>query len=349
MAEWSEPYERTINLADPADVKLIGDFLARFDLTFEADVEFTTALFQDDRIVATGSFAGEVLRNIAVDESVQGAGLTATIVSRLMQEQAQRGRLHYFLFTKPAKAHLFAALGFKEIARTEPYVALLETGLGSVEEYCRKIQQQTTHLKPERAAIVVNCNPFTKGHRALIEHAAAENQAVIVFVVSEDRSLFPFADRLQLVRQGTADLTNVAVFPAGNYIISAATFPTYFTREEDKVVAQTRLDIAVFAAKIAPALGIKARYIGEEPYCPVTNAYNEAMQEILPRHGIAFRMIPRVGVAGEIVSASKVREMIRQDDWWGIKSMVPPTTLQYLQSPAAEQILAKIRQSDSRH
>ena len=120
MAEWSEPYERTINLADPADVKMIGDFLARFDLTFEADVEFTTALFQDDRIVATGSFAGEVLRNIAVDESVQGAGLTATIVSRLMQEQAQRGRLHYFLFTKPAKAHLFAALGFKEIARAEP-------------------------------------------------------------------------------------------------------------------------------------------------------------------------------------------------------------------------------------
>ncbi len=116
MAEWSEPSERTINLADPADVTLIGDFLAKFDLTFEADVEFTTALFQDDRIVATGSFAGEVLRNIAVDESVQGAGLTATIVSRLMQEQGNGGRLHYFLFTNRPK-HIYLRLWFKEIAR----------------------------------------------------------------------------------------------------------------------------------------------------------------------------------------------------------------------------------------
>ena len=349
MAEWSEPSERTINLADPADVRMIAEFLARFDLSFETDVEFTTALFHNDRIVATGSFAGEVLRNIAVDESMQGAGLTATIVSRLMQEQAQRGRLHYFLFTRPSKAHLFAALGFKEIARAEPFVALLETGMGSVEDYCRRIVQETSHLKPDRAAIVVNCNPFTKGHRALIQHAAAENEAVIVFVVSEDRSLFPFADRLQLVREGVADLANVAVFPAGNYIISAATFPTYFTRDEDKVVAQTRLDIEVFASKIAPLLGIKARYIGEEPYCPVTNAYNAAMQDILPRHGIAIKMIPRIGVEGEIVSASKVREMIRQDDWQGIERMVPETTLRYLKSAAAQEILAKIRQTDSRH
>jgi [citrate (pro-3S)-lyase] ligase len=170
-----------------------------------------------------------------------------------------------------------------------------------------------------------------------------------VFVVSEDRSLFPFADRLELVKEGVSDLPNVAVVPAGPYIISSATFPTYFTREENKVAAQTRLDIAVFATRIAPALGIKPRYVGEEPYCEVTHSYNQAMLDILPQHGIKIKMIQRVAVDGDIVSASKVREMIRQGDWARIQKVVPESTYRYLTSDAASTILEKIRHSDSRH
>lgn len=338
-----------VDLRNEGAVAEVRQFLAGFELTFDTDVEYTVNLRDNGKIIGTGSFAGEVLRNIAVDENVQGAGLTACIVSQLMQEQARHGRLHYFIFTRPGKAHLFASLGFQEIARVEPYVALLETGIGSIDAYCRDIKQKTEHLQGERAAVVVNCNPFTKGHRALIEKAAAENDAVIVFVVSEDRSLFPFADRLKLVREGVADLTNVAVFPAGNYIISSATFPTYFTRDADKVTAQTRLDIEVFAARIAPSLGIKLRYVGEEPYCEVTNAYNQAMFDILPKHGIAVRVIQRVGVDGDIISASKVRDMIRKNDWIGIERVVPASTYRYLLSDAAKEIVAKIQKSDSRH
>ena len=338
-----------VDLRNAGAVEEIRRFLANFDLTFEADVEYTIALRSDGKLIGTGSLAGEVLRNIAVDETLQGAGLTATIVSQLMQEAARRGRLHYFIFTRPGKAHLFAALGFQEIVRVEPYVALLETGIGSIDDYCRGIQQKIAHLPEERAAVVVNCNPFTRGHRALIERAARENGAVIVFVVSEDRSLFPFADRLKLVREGVADLKNVAVFPAGSYIISAATFPTYFTRDKDQVVAQTRLDIEVFATRIAPPLGIKVRYIGEEPYCQVTNAYNEAMLDILPAHGIAVRVIRRVGLDGDIISASKVRDMIRGNDWAGIERVVPASTYRYLISDEAKEIVKKIRESDSRH
>lgn len=345
-----ENYEtEVVDLKNLREVEEVRRFLAGFDLTFDSDVEYTVNLRSGGKLAGTGSFAGEVLRNIAVDETLQGSGLTATLVSHLMQEAARRGRLHYFIFTRPAKAYLFEALGFQEIARAEPHVALLETGIGSIDSFCREIQQKTAYMKSEKAAIVVNCNPFTKGHRALIERAADESDAVIVFVVSEDRSLFPFADRLNLVREGVADLANVAVFPAGPYIISAATFPTYFTREENKVAAQTRLDIAVFATRIAPALGIRTRYVGEEPYCEVTNSYNQAMLDILPRHGITVKMIQRVAVDGDIVSASKVREMIRQNDWAGIQRVVPESTYRYLRSDAAREILDKIRHSDSRH
>jgi [citrate (pro-3S)-lyase] ligase len=271
------------------------------------------------------------------------------ILSELMQELARRGVMHYFIFTLPSKAHLFTNLGFNEIARAEPYAALLESGLGSIKTYCDSVAREAAHLPEKRAAIVVNCNPFTKGHQALIKIASTENDSVIVFVVSEDRSLFPFEDRLKLVRAGVADLENVVVVPAGKYIVSSATFPTYFTRKEDRVAAQTRLDISLFATRIAPALGICARYVGEEPYCPVTESYNRAMREIFPGYGIELHVMPRIMVDGEYVSASKVRTMIRLGEWERLKAMLPEVTFEYLMAEENSHVIERIRNSDCRH
>jgi len=339
-----------VNLHRERNVMEISQFLERFNLRFDTDVAFTVAVRnQEGALVGTGSCQGEVLRNIAVDESIQGAGLTSTILSTLMQEMARRGILHYFIFTRPEKSFLFGNLGFSEIARAEPYAALLESGLGSVESYCAAIAKEAEHLPGKRAALVINGNPFTNGHRALIEKTASECPAVIVFVVSEDRSLFPFADRLRLIREGVADLPNVVVVGGGKYIISAATFPTYFTREQDHVKAQTRLDVALFAQQIAPRLGITDRYIGEEPYCPVTAEYNAAMKELLPVAGVFVHVVPRFAVEGAAVSASTVRTMIRSGNMEGLEALVPPVTLSYLRSAENKAILAAIRSSDSRH
>ncbi len=303
----------------------------------------------DGKLVGTGSFAGEVLRNIAVDETLQGEGLTAAILSALMQELARRGVLHYFIFTRPGKAHLFANLGFTEIASAQPYAALLESGLGSIDDYCRAVATKAAPLPKKRAAIVVNANPFTNGHLALVRRAAAEQGGVILFVVREDRSLFPFADRLRLVTEGVADMPGVVVVSGDRYIISAATFPSYFTREEDRVLAQASLDITLFAEKIAPKLDICARYVGEEPYCPVTRAYNQVMLDILPRHGVQVQVMPRLALGHEAISASTVRDLIRQNRMGQLADLVPPTTLSYLLAKENEGILERIRSSSSRH
>ena len=37
----------------------------------------------------------------------------------------------------------------------------------------------------------MNCNPFTLGHKYIVEKAARENDNVIIFVVEEDKSSFP--------------------------------------------------------------------------------------------------------------------------------------------------------------
>lgn len=347
---WSDIEERVINLANPRQVTIVRDFLARFSLTFNEQVDYTVALYKEDKIVATGSFAGEVLRNIAIDESLQGEGLTSAVISHLMREAGQRGIYHYFIFTKPDKAHLFSALGFKEIARAQPYAVLLEAGMGSIDTYCREITNQTAMLPSgQRAGLVVNCNPFTLGHQAVIAKAAAENPGVVVLVVSEEGSLFPFDVRFRLVQKGMAEYDNVVVVPGGKYIVSAATFPGYFTKGDETVTAQTRLDATIFAQHIAPAMGITCRYVGDEPYCAVTKAYNQAMFDILPGYHIDVHEMPRIAIAGSYVSASRVRELIREEGWDEVRALVPDTTYQYLRSPEAAPIIEKIKHSQSRH
>lgn len=347
---WTEYEIREINLDSPREVASVCSFLASFDLTFDGAVDYTIAFYQSDEMIATGSLAGEVLRNIAVSPKLQGEGVTADVVSRLMQHAGQRGIYHYFIYTKPSAAPMFTSLGFKEVARSEPYAVLLESGIGSIADYCREITKKVEVLPAgSRAALVVNCNPFTLGHKAVIAKAADENEAVVVLVVSEERSLFPFHVRFELVKAGLAEFNNVLVLPAGKYIISSATFPGYFTRGEATLAAQTRLDAAIFARYIAPALGVTRRYAGEEPYCATTCSYNEALAAILPQYGIGFEVIPRLAVSGEVISASKVREYIRQDNWEGIKALVPETTYQYLISPAAQPVLENIKTAFSRH
>ncbi len=346
---WNSTTLRRINLKRPSEVADVRRFLERFGLSFDTVVDYTVALYREDAIVATGSLAGEVLRNFAVDETLQGEGLTATVISELMREAAARGVYHYFIYTRPQKAHLFASLGFAEIARAEPFAALLESGLGSVQQYCGDLQRQTSCLPLEnRAAIVMNGNPFTLGHLALVRTAASQSN-LILFVVSEDRSLIPFADRFRLIRQGVEDLPNVVVVPGGKYLISAATFPGYFTKGAESTAAQTRLDATLFASRIAPALGIKRRYVGEEPYCEVTAAYNKAMADIFPAYGLQLQVMARAEVDGEVISASKVRAAIRRDDWSAVAELVPATTLSYLRSEQAQPVIEQIKTSDSRH
>lgn len=322
-----------VDKGNKRELKEISAFLATFHLKYESGLDYTIALRQGGEIVGTGSFKGEVLRNIAVNEDMQGQGLTAAIVTELMREQTRRGIVHYFIFTKPDKAFLFSGLGFAEIVRVDPYVALLETGLGSILNWCAEARRQLEGLAPGRAALVMNCNPFTKGHEALISRAAAENESVVVFIVSEDRSAIPFADRLRLARESIKGLGNVRIIPSGKYMISNATFPTYFLKDEDQTIAHTMLDITLFAEKIAPALNIVSRYVGEEPTCPVTRAYNEAMLAILPRHGVEVRVMRRIVAAnGELISASTVRDAWPTKDWTRIAAMVPEYTLAYLRS-----------------
>lgn len=183
-------------------------------------------------------------------------------------------------------------------------------------------------------AIVMNCNPFTNGHLYLIEQASKQVDNLYIFVVSEDKSYFSFEDRIRLVKEGIKNrLNNVIVVPSGKFILSADTFPEYFSKENaaQDISLDTSFDIELFSKYIAPVLNISVRFVGEEPKDVVTRQYNRDMQRILPQYGIKFVCMDRKEVeGGECISASDVRRLWKEGNREEVKKRVPESTYRYL-------------------
>jgi len=302
-------------------------FLSRMGLEADEQVQSTVLVWDGDTLIATGSRQDHILKCIAVDASRQGEGLTATVLSALRGDAFSAGHDHLFLYTKPRNKWMFQSLFFYPVAQTAD-VLLMENrkdGIGSFLRSLPKAPGQTV------GAVVMNCNPFTLGHRYLIETAAAECGRLYVFVLSEDKSQFSAALRIELVRRGTADLPNVTVLPTGPYLISSATFPTYFLKDREQATqVQCALDIQVFSNHFAPYFGITRRYVGTEPLSPMTARYNEALKQHLPEAGIALREIPRLESGAEPISASRVRQLLEEKNWPALEALLPQTTLDYL-------------------
>lgn len=182
-------------------------------------------------------------------------------------------------------------------------------------------------------SIVMNCNPFTKGHRYLIEYAAKQVDRLYIFVVKEDKSFFKYEDRYEMVKQGTADLKNVVVVSSGKFIISSLTFPEYFMKDYVKEKNfDVSMDVETFCKYIAPPLQIKKRFAGEEPFDPITLNYNENMRRILPKYGMEFCEIPRLALDEKrVINATEVRRLLKERDFESIKEYVPETTVRLLQ------------------
>ena len=196
--------------------------------------------------------------------------------------------------------------------------------------------QPLTTTTPPRGVVVMNCNPFTLGHRYLIEQAAKQVERLFVMVVREDCSLFAYAERKAMVEQGVAHLENVTVIDGSEYAISQATFPTYFLKRlDDAADTQMLLDLDLFRRHIAPALGTTVRFIGTEPTDRLTRRYNQLMHEVLAD----VREIVRLEKEGNAVSASRVRKAMEQGDMSTIRQLVPPTTLPYIIAHLATQAL----------
>lgn len=172
--------------------------LASAGLRDEGDADCTALLSSDGgALLACGSVSGRVLKQIAVAPWAEGDGACARIVTALLEESARRGVAHPFLYTKPKNARLFRSLGFFPVVETVDML-MMEHRRGGVERYIASLPA----YDGESGAVVCHANPFTRGHRHLVEYAAARCPHLYVFVLSEETGDFPAADRLELVRPG---------------------------------------------------------------------------------------------------------------------------------------------------
>lgn len=363
---------QTLNPTTPRQRQRIEAFLKHNGLRFD-DMHYYAAITDDDgEMIAGGGLKGNVIKCVAVDDAHKGEAIANTLISHLIAHANEEGHSNVMLFTKPKNRQLFESLSFRLLAEA-PEAVLMETGIGGINnmveqlkkikeegEVCKENNQEckeeektnlntTTpqHLNPSapqplttttplRGVVVMNCNPFTLGHRYLIEQAAKQVERLFVMVVREDCSLFAYAERKAMVEQGVAHLKNVTVIDGSEYAISQATFPTYFLKRlDDAADTQMLLDLDLFRRHIAPALGTTVRFVGTEPTDRLTRRYNQLMHEVLAD----VRETARLEKKGNAVSASRVRKAMEQGDMSTIRQLVPPTTLPYIIAHLATQAL----------
>lgn len=335
-----------VQLLGPADHGRARALVVKEGLEFDLAFDDLVGVHDRGELVAVGARRGEVLKMVAVAHAHQGGALLGEIVTELVRLGAAAGLDAFFVFTRPQSVRSFEALNFALLA-SHGRAALLEygNGLGRWLSANRPLVRDGVN-----GAVVVNCNPFTRGHRHLVEEAARRVETLYVFVVREDRSVFPFDVRLRLVREGTNDLANVHVLDTSRYAVSALTFPAYFLKEDDPVAAiQMELDLRLFAQHVAPFFQVRRRFFGSEPACVTTRAYNDAMRRVLPPLGVSAVEIERVSANGEAISASRVRDALRKGDLTGIEALVPPSTSSFLRSPAARAIRERLLSGEGRH
>ena len=327
-------------LTSNSDLKAARDLIERNELSFEAGFDAMVGIHENGELIAVGARAGNILKMLAVDPAYQGGSILGEVLTGLVSSGLAAGFDSLFVFTKPEYSTTFQALNFTLLANQEK-VALLEYGKG----LRNWLESNRSLVRPGiNGAVVVNCNPFTNGHRFLLETAAAQVDNLYAFVVKEDRSIFPFDVRYRLVKEGLRDLGNVLVLDTSRYIVSGETFPTYFLKKDDPVARiQMELDVTLFASQIAPFFGITRRFVGTEPNCKLTDSYNETMKRLLPVYGIEFVVVERKQASTGVISASRVRELLARNDLAQLAEYVPPSTLAYLTSDEAGPVRQQLR------
>lgn len=330
----------------PRQRRQIEMFLQTNGLRYD-DVDYYAAIVDEssDEMIAGGGLKGSVIKCVAVADGHKGEAVANVIVSHLIAKANAEGCQCVKLYTKPDNRQLFESLSFRLIAES-PNAILMETGVGGIEKYSEELRVKSEELRVKSeelkndelvvsnarkpiGAIVMNANPFTLGHRFLVEQSSELVERLYVVVVREDCSMFSYNERKAMVSQGVRDIGNVVVVDGSDYAVSAATFPTYFLKQlSDATDTQIILDLDLYRHRIAPALGATIRFFGSEPTDPLTRRYNELMHQQLGEEHV--HEIQRKQQEGSAISASRVRKAMMEGCLWDAIQLVPPTTIPYI-------------------
>ena len=190
------------------------------------------------------------------------------------------------------------------------------------------------NYRPKKGEIVgsvgMHGNPFTLGHRYLIETAARQVDRLFVLLIEDDLGVFSYAERFAMAVEGTRDLPNVKIVAGGPFQATRNVFREYFVRVEPTDMRESAtVDTLIFTEVIAKRLGITRRFLGDERHNPKMQFFNELMKEMLPPYGIEVIELPRAQAGGRAISASLARAAAAEGDRETLLANVPETTLRF--------------------
>ena len=393
MENFGNNHIQEMPLSSPFFRRKVESFLRANGLRMEGLEVYYTIQDSSGEILAGAGLEADIVKCVAVSAEARSMGLVAPLISHIISEQGAR---NLKVFTKPENESVFGSLGFHTIARA-PLAILMENGHG-LETYCDYLRHSRAQLGIS-GVIVMNANPFTLGHKYLIDRALEQVDYLFIIPVKEDRSAFPYPERLAMLRagvmpgpdrasaqpsaeenyfsgrcpknqfspavaspthadgpdvisseaEGGVEKSHVTVLEGSSYVISAATFPTYFLKDlSDASETQMQLDLDLFSKHIMPALGATVRFVGSEPLDALTARYNALMQERIPGTVVVPRCTLLSVISSEaeggvekshIISASRVRQALTEGRFREAAAMCPESTWPYLLAALAERAL----------
>ncbi|MGI6781661.1 MAG: adenylyltransferase/cytidyltransferase family protein [Acholeplasmataceae bacterium] len=311
-----------------SEIDKIKDFLHKMNLSWDDEILHSFYVEHNHEIIATGSRSHQVIKCLAADKNWQQLNLTNLLVDEITKSFNEDQIYHYYVATEVKNSEIFKSLGFSEIIRTD-MVVLFEKGIDLIKDKLNQLKVQLeNHLKTKLnnldvGAIVINANPITLGHLKLIETAKSNHEILIIFLVEEDSSFFSYKERMSLLYLAVHHLHNVFILPSTEYLVSKMTFPSYFLKEKTSLTEyQTIIDTSIFNKYFIPIFNISKRYVGNETKSYMTS-YNETLKNILKDK---LELINRYQLNNEVISSSKVRELIKNNEIEKALEYMPKTT-----------------------
>ncbi|MFV0498825.1 MAG: [citrate (pro-3S)-lyase] ligase [Bacilli bacterium] len=334
-------YYREYRMESKKDLEQYKKLVEDNKLVYE-ECAFSYGIFDNGILIGAISLDGNCIKQICIDVRYQGEGIAATLVSKAIIYANTQGISDLVVYTKPIYETIFNTLGFTTIIKT-PQVLFLENKRDGINEYCKNLSKSM--VKGDKiSSLVMNLNPITNGHLYLIKECVKNSDHTHLFLVKEDKSEFPYKVRLELLKEAVVGIDNLTIHDGSDYIISATTFPTYFINSQDDIdKSYPTLDVNIFGTYIVKALGINFRYVGSEPFSKTTNIYNGILQSELPKYDVEVILLDRICYNENVISATMVRKLIKQDKLEEVRNYVPKCVYEYLKSDNSTEIIKRIK------
>jgi hypothetical protein len=183
----------------------------------------------------------------------------------------------------------------------------------------------------------MSCNPFTSGHRHLVEVGSKLFDYFVVFLMQEGINLvFDKTECENLARIGVEDLENVIVVPMSDvfsYQTYWAEYNDVALRHSKNLVGLNTYELLNIVGKAFKRINVQHFLCGIETNDNITHQHIVQAKTVFPQNDINVITIPRKKMANNMLSISgtQCREYLKTQQYDKLNGFLQPQVLKYIQ------------------